>query len=279
MGDGVRQAETGTQLLSRVEGRPSLMEIEPLLFATEGCPSHGEIVEFYGSEGTGKTEMLCHLISRCILPKSDGGLQVEVIYIDTDYHFDMLRLVTILEHKLSQNTEEIVKQCLARFFLVYCNSSAQLLLTLYSLENMFCSHPSLCLLLIDSISSFYWIDRSNGGENIGKQERNLRKCAELLDKLLKEYKLVLFASTKAIMQKCTSDPGEGSSNSIKQNSSNLDYKPYLCRLWQQVTAHRILFSKESKNDHQIFHLTSCHLKSKNSIKRTFKITESGVQFL
>ncbi|KAM4704715.1 DNA repair protein XRCC2 [Rhinophrynus dorsalis] len=277
MCDGFRQAESGTQLLARLEGRASLKELEPRLFADEGCPVHGNMIEFHGSEGTGKTEMLCHLISRCILPKSEGGLEVEVVFIDTDYHFDLLRLVTILEHRLPQSTEEAIKQCLARLFLVYCNSSAQLLLTLYSLENMFCSHPSLCLLIIDSLSPFYWIDRNNGGENVMKQEANMRKFIELLSKLLKEYQLVLFASTQTIMQKSSYDAGEGSS---KQHSGpSTDYRPYLCKLWQQNTAHRILFSKEPRNNYQTFSIVSCNLKNKNTVRHFFKIAESGVQFL
>ncbi|XP_075067341.1 DNA repair protein XRCC2 [Mixophyes fleayi] len=280
MSGDFRKSESGTQLLARLEGRASLKELEPLLFACEDCPVHGDIIEFHGPEGTGKTEMFCHLISRCILPKSEGGLQVEVIYIDTDYHFDMLRLVTILEHRLSQNNEETVKQCLSRFFLVYCSSSVQLLLTLYSLENMFCSHPSLCLLIIDSLSSFYWIDRNNGGDSISKQESTIRKCIELLDKLIKEYKLVLFASTQTIMQKFHNGGNEASSHSSKQISSPVDFKPYLCKLWQHVTANRVFFSKETiqANNIQTFSITSCHLKSKNVIRRSFVIAESGVQF-
>ncbi|XP_063777938.1 DNA repair protein XRCC2 isoform X1 [Pseudophryne corroboree] len=281
MSDGLRKSESGTQLLARLEGRTSLKDLEPLLFASEDCPVHGDIIEFHGPEGTGKTEMFCHVISRCILPKSEGGLQVEVIYIDTDYHFDMLRLVTILEHRLSQSNEEMVKQCLSRFFLVYCSSSVQLLLTLYSLENMFCSHPSLCLLIIDSLSSFYWIDRNNGGESISKQESTIRKCIELLDKLVKEYKLVLFASTQTIMQKSYSGGGEAPSHSAKQTSPTVDFKPYLCKLWQHITVSRVFFSKETLqlNGVQTFSITSCHLKSNHVIRRSFKIAESGVQFI
>ncbi|MEE6467307.1 hypothetical protein FKM82_007201 [Ascaphus truei] len=225
--------------------------------------------------------MLCHLISRCILPKSEGGLQVEVIFIDTDYHFDMLRLVTILEHRLLQSTEDTVKQCLGRFFLVYCSNSVQLLLTLYSLENMFCSRPSLCLLILDSISSFYWIDRSNGGEIISKQEANLKKCTELLHKLLKEYQLVLFASTQTIMQKFSNDRSEGFSHSVKQSSASVEFKPYLCKSWQLMTTHRILFTKEpsSKSSDQTFYIMSCHLKNKSVVRRSFTIAEFGVRFL
>ncbi|XP_075684811.1 DNA repair protein XRCC2 [Rhinoderma darwinii] len=280
MTDDFRRAESGTQLLARLEGRASLKELEPLLFASGDCPLHGDIIEFHGAEGSGKTEMFCHLISRCILPVSEGGLQVEVVYIDTDYHFDMLRLVTILEHRLSQSDEETVKQCLSRFFLVYCSTSAQLLLTLYSLETMFCSRPSLCLLLIDSLSSFYWIDRNNGGETISRQESNIRKCVELLDKLIKEYKLVLFASTQTIMQKMYKDNSEAS-HSETPFSSIVDFKPYLCKLWQHVATNRIFFSKEQKQESKIktFSVTSCHLRSKNVIRRSFVITEAGAKFI
>ncbi|XP_056375577.1 DNA repair protein XRCC2 [Hyla sarda] len=280
MSDDYRRAESGTQLLARLEGRASLKDLEPLLFASGDCPLQGDIIEFHGPEGSGKTEMFCHLISRCILPASDGGLQVEVVYIDTDYHFDMLRLVTILEHRLSKSDEETVKQCLGRFFLVYCNSSVQLLLTLYSLENMFCSRPSLCLLIVDSLSSFYWIDRNNGGETISRQEFNIRKCIELLDKLTKEYKLVLFASTQTIMQKMYNGNSEAL-NSEKQTSPALDFKPYLCKLWQHVTTNRVFFSKEQKRESNssTFSVTSCHLKSKNVIRRSFVIGEAGAKFI
>ncbi|XP_053323204.1 DNA repair protein XRCC2 [Spea bombifrons] len=281
MSDGFRKAESGTQLLARLEGRSSLKELEPLLFADEGHPVHGDIIEFHGPEGTGKTEMFCHLISRCILPESEGGLQAEVVFIDTDHHFDILRLVTVLEHRLSQSNEETVKQCLARLYLLYCNSSVQLLLTLYSLENMFCSRPSLCLLIIDGLSAFYWIDRNNGGDSVWKQESNMKKCTELLDKLVKEYQLVLLASTQAIMQKSSGEGFEWFSSSSKPPSGPADYKPYLCKLWQNVTSHRIFFSKEPRTEggDQTFSIVSCNLKNKNVMRRLFTVAESGVRFV
>uniref|UniRef100_A0A8C8YUE3 X-ray repair cross complementing 2 n=1 Tax=Prolemur simus TaxID=1328070 RepID=A0A8C8YUE3_PROSS len=266
------------KLLARLEGRSSLKEIEPNLFADEDSPEHGYILEFHGPEGTGKTEMLYHLTARCILPKSEGGLEVEVLFIDTDYHFDMLRLVTILEHRLSQSSEEIIKHCLGRLFLVYCNSSTHLLLTLYSLETLFCSHPCLCLLILDSLSAFYWIDRVNGGESVNLQESTLKKCSQFLEKLVNEYRLVLVATTQTIMQK-TSDSPEGPSAYKRLCYVDVDYRPYLCKAWQQVVKHRIFFSKQddSKSSNQ-FSLVSRRLKSNSSKKHFFIIGESGVEF-
>jgi len=49
----------------------------------------------------GKTELLYHLLCRCILPVEAGGMGVEAVFLDTDYSLDMLRLVTILENRLA----------------------------------------------------------------------------------------------------------------------------------------------------------------------------------
>ncbi|KAM9186370.1 DNA repair protein XRCC2 isoform 2-T2 [Dugong dugon] len=238
-----------------------------------------DILEFHGPEGTGKTEMLYHLTARCILPKSEGGLEIEVLFIDTDHHFDMLRLVTILEHRLSQSSEEIIKSCLGRFFLVYCSSSSQLLLTLYSLESMFCSHPSLCLLILDSLSAFYWIDRANGGESVNLQESTLKKCSQFLERLVNVYRLVLFASTQSIMQK-PSNSTEGPSSAFRHPSNeDIDYRPYLCKAWQQMVKHRIFFSRQDDSEkNNKFSLVLRHLKSNNLKKHFFIIGESGVEF-
>ncbi|XP_006895245.1 PREDICTED: DNA repair protein XRCC2-like [Elephantulus edwardii] len=268
------------KLLARLEGRHSLKEIEPYLFADEESPVHGDILEFHGPEGTGKTEMLYHLTARCILPKSEDGLEIEVLFIDTDHHFDMLRLVTVLEHKLSQSSEETVKSCLGRLFLVCCNSSSQLLLTLYSLEAMFCSHPSLCLLILDSLSAFYWIDRANGGESVNLQESTLRKCSQFLERLVSEYRLILFASTQSIMQKSTNSTEGASASDFKcPGNDYIDYRPYLCKTWQQMVKHRFFFSKqEDSQGNNQFALVSRNLKSNRLKKHFFIIGESGIEF-
>lgn len=219
--------------------------------------------------------MLYHITARCILPKSEGGLQIEVLFIDTDYHFDMLRLVTVLEHRLSQSSEEAIKLCLGRFFLAYCSSSMQLLLTLHSLEPLFCSHPSLCLLIVDSLSAFYWTDRVSGGDSVALQESTLRKCSQLLERLVAEYRLLLFATTQSLMQK-TPDATAGSSK--QPCGGDLDYRAYLCRAWQRLVKHRVTFSREDESKGSRFALVSRHLKS-NSLKRhVFMIRESGVEF-
>uniref|UniRef100_A0A672K9X2 X-ray repair cross complementing 2 n=1 Tax=Sinocyclocheilus grahami TaxID=75366 RepID=A0A672K9X2_SINGR len=246
---------------------------------------NGDVVEFHGLEGTGKTETLYHLMSRCIMPVQSGGLEVAVVFIDTDYHFDMLRLVSVLEGRSENESEERVRLCLHRLSVVHCNCSVQLLLTLHYLENTFSSQLSLSLLVIDSISSFYWVDRFNGGESTVCQEAN---C--LLDRLRRNYGIVIFATTHVIMRNYGSDPGvsevPGSSSSSSRRWRSADRatdfdKPYLCKAWQRIVTHRMLFTKSpvSKDHKQIFS-TACTSITIKGVKRcSFHVMEDGVKFV
>lgn len=251
-------------------------------------------------EGAGKTETLYHLIIRCIMPVQNGGLEVGVVFIDTDYHFDMLRLVSALEGRLAEDLkesdgsenepEERVRSCLRRLSVVHCNSSVQLLLTLHYLENTFSSQPSVGLLVIDSISAFYWVDRFSGGESTVCQEANLRKCTELLDRLRRNYGIVVFATTHAIMRNYGSDPGVSdvpssslsSSHRWRSAESATDFdKPYLCRAWQRIVTHRMLFTKSPvSNDHKQVFSTACTSIMTKGVKRcSFHVMEEGIKFV
>lgn len=147
-----------------------------------------------------------------------------------------------------------MRACLGRLFVVLCSSSVQLLLTLHYLENTFCSRPALCLLVIDSISAFYWVDRSSGEESVAKQEAILRKCSEPLARLLRDYLIVVFATTHANIRNyghsdqadtaaMTPGPSEPSSSYSSwrrwssSHASDCD-KAYISRDWQRLVTHK-----------------------------------------
>uniref|UniRef100_A0A3B5B2B5 X-ray repair cross complementing 2 n=2 Tax=Stegastes partitus TaxID=144197 RepID=A0A3B5B2B5_9TELE len=287
--------ESGAQLFARLEGRRCLKDIEPHLFPEDGGPDHGEVVELCGTEGTGKTELLYHLLCRCVLPEAAGGLEVDVVFVDTDYSLDMLRLVSILDSRLSTalstssssagSEEAALRSCLSRLLVVHCSSSSQLLLTLHFLETSLSSRPSLALLLIDSISAFYWLDRCEGGASVAKQEEKLSKCAELLGRLLRDYRVTVFATCHAIRRSSSGPAPSGS---------------YLCRPWQRLVTHRLLCSRQDPAENmaaaargsreqrrrQVFIVrctssssssSSCSMKGFRS--SSFCVTDGGVEFI
>ncbi|KAM7389982.1 hypothetical protein PAMA_008251 [Pampus argenteus] len=290
--------ESGAQLFARLEAHCCLKDVEPRLFPEDGGPNHGEVVELYGTEGTGKTEMLYHLLCRCVLPVVAGGLEVDVVFVDTDYSLDMLRLVSILDSRLNAalstsshymaSDETTLHLCLARLLVIHCSSSSQLLLTLHFLETSLSSRPSLALLLIDSISAFFWLDRCKGGASIAKQEEKLSKCAELLGRLLRDYRITVFATCHAIRR---SYSGPTSSSSSLLESDRL----YLCRPWQSLVTHRLLCSRQEAPNNmavaaggskeqkrrQVFtvHCTSSSSRTKAYRSCSFCVTDGGVEFL
>uniref|UniRef100_A0A665U1S3 RecA family profile 1 domain-containing protein n=1 Tax=Echeneis naucrates TaxID=173247 RepID=A0A665U1S3_ECHNA len=272
------------QLFARLEARRCLKDIEPRLFPEDGGPDHGDLS---GPFPVSKTELLYHLLCRCVLPNAAGGLEVDVVFVDTDYSLDMLRLVSILESRL--NTEEaVLRSCLSRLLVVHCSSSSQLLLTLHFLETSLSSRPSLGLLLIDSISAFYWLDRCEGGASLTKQEEKLSKCSELLDRLLRDYRITVFATCHAIRRSLT---GRSSSSCPESD------RPYLCRPWQRLVTHRLLCSRQEAENNMAptsggnkerkrRHVFTVHCTSSTSSSRTkayrsssFYVTDGGVEFI
>ncbi|XP_078659225.1 DNA repair protein XRCC2-like [Branchiostoma floridae x Branchiostoma belcheri] len=244
--------ESGAQLLARLGSRPSLAQLETSLFSADAGPKPGDAVEFYGPEGTAKTEMLLHLTARCILPTSLGGLEAGVVFIDTDFHFDILRLVTILEGRLDTTDEDRVKDCLRRLYIVRCNSSEQLVITLHSLEHILASTPEVALLVVDSISAFYWLDRSTD-DSISGQELNQRRCVDVLSRYLADYGIVLIATKQAIFGQKSRKSQQKEDTTLspkveKTKVENVEHYEYMCHAWQNMIKYRYVFSRAAKQD-------------------------------
>ncbi|XP_061569679.1 DNA repair protein XRCC2 isoform X3 [Cololabis saira] len=226
---------------------------------------------------SGKTELLYHLLSRCVLPEAAGGLEVDVVFVDTDYSLDMLRLVSVLDSRLNAGVstgsdEAALRSCLSRLLVVHCSSSSQLLLTLHFLESTMSSRPRLALLLLDSISAFYWPDRCEGGASMARREEKLAKCAELLGRMLRDYRFTIFATCHAIRRSSSAEP----------SSSSTD-RPYLCRPWQRLVTHRLLCSRQEAGTggerRQVFTAHCTSSRTRTSGTSSFWVTDGGVEFL
>jgi len=288
----------------RLGGNHTLDGLDTNLFGDipEGIQP-GNVVEFSGQEGSGKTEMLLHLIANCILPKSWkdlklNGKSVGVVYVDTDYHFQLLRLVTIMEHRIlnaikdvqtgsflennrsnhldnihaSDSThypekysdyEDFIKSCLGRLFIAHCNSSIQLLATVLSLENLLAAKPEVGVFMIDSLSAFYWLDRCNGGENSSHQEHNQRKIVDIIRKYAQQYHLVLISTKQAIF---------GSSDKNAHGG-------HLCQAWQRLVNYQFEFDRNRVQNgvNLIYSVCRTYQQSKKHLR--FYIKENGIEFV
>lgn len=95
------RAESGLQLLARLVNRPDVSHIEPELFSNSDLKPR-DVIELRGGPGSGKTLMVTHLLAKCILSREYGGTGAGAILINTDHHFQLTRLVAILEQLLKK---------------------------------------------------------------------------------------------------------------------------------------------------------------------------------
>lgn len=258
-------------------------------------------MEFSGPEGSGKTEMLLHLIANCILPKSWkdlklNGRSVGVVFVDTDYHFQLLRLVAVMEHRILNaikeaqdgttplvdnrtthfdsnyerprlcypekycDYENFIKICLSQLFIVHCNSSIQLLATVLSLENLLAAKPEVGVFVIDSLSAFYWTDRFSGGESPSLQEENLRKVVNVIARYARQYHVVLIATKQLIF------------GAVEKTIC----REYLCHTWQKLVNFRYEFERKSIKMDLIYSVCRTYPSSNKSLQ--FYIKENGIEF-
>ncbi|KAJ9582041.1 hypothetical protein L9F63_003624 [Diploptera punctata] len=199
------KAESGLQLLARLSSRPDIHGLDEKLFS--GGLHFGDVVEITGDIGSGKTLLITQLLAKCLLPKSMfeidiGGLGAGAIIINSDHHFQLLKLVSIMESTFEENQqldsstiEKIIKTALANLIVLNCYDRVQLLVTFHSLDNILSSNKNISLIVVDSLSAFYWQDIVISG--IHKMDFYLKKTLKTLQSCIQEHKIVIIYTKQA----------------------------------------------------------------------------------
>lgn len=250
--------------------------------------------------------MLVHLICRCILPEYWNKIPLNghgagVIFIDTDFKFSIIHLVNVIEKYIyeraknfsddalvnSENIESFIRDCLKKLHIIRCSNSDQLIASLNNLENLICQETSVSVIMIDSISAFYWIDKCFSGDSVQAQETGMRYVTEILTKLVNTYSLILFATKSAVYKKKglgDNFEGEGNFHSDSKQQKQLInedleslHAEFMCKPWQRFVSHRLVLVKELQDENQQHSFIiggDCVQGNKR-----FLVTEAGIQFL
>ena len=303
----------------------------------------GDVVEFYGDEGTGKTQVLLHLIANCILPKywkccKLDGRNAKVAFIDTEYKFPLWRLVSILENRIHeykkdfsvqkdpekvtdyelkqtkscigsgtekpsiplrdnelnyyirdqdqsslQELNDFVKLCLSNLYILKCSTSSELAVTLNALDSLLHANSDLCVLMIDSISAFYWLDRTMGGESRRQQETSQRAIVRALQKLKENYHVVTIATKSCIFEakkqrSHEDDESTSDSKRLRRYDTSGFHQEFMSSDWQKFIKYRYVFQKHrTENGDYLYSATLINPLREGLVK--FRIKESGIQFL
>ncbi|RPD64906.1 hypothetical protein L227DRAFT_650053 [Lentinus tigrinus ALCF2SS1-6] len=143
--------------------------------------NQGDVLEIQGPATSGKTHLLYHLLVTCLMPRSYNGKELggwgkAAVFFDTDDKLNISRLYTLLLSRMrrligseditdaSVPLEDVASQRLENLHIFRPTSSVQLAINLLHLPKYHATEPRLRdkeigLLVIDSLSAFYWRDR------------------------------------------------------------------------------------------------------------------------
>ncbi|KYQ90131.1 AAA ATPase domain-containing protein [Tieghemostelium lacteum] len=226
---------------------------------------NGGVIEIYGSSGSGKSETVLQILIHSILPFDMGGSEIGVIFFDNDYKFDIFRLKDLMYKKYKQhfqnnnnnnnnnNSEgncdddkefnEFFKKCIGRLHLLRCKDSFQFLVTLKSTSQLIKNianhsdetNKEVYLMIIDSISAFYWLDQKGEALNV----RPNLIWIDCIRKLISEFSLLVIATKQAIF---SSSSQQQQQNTHHHNNQNIPpatpHKEFLGNEWSKLVKYR-----------------------------------------
>jgi len=257
----------------------------------------GQVLEIYGRSGSAKTEILYHTVLRCALPSSYlsvnlSGHQSIAIVIDLDFRFNIIRFVQLLEQRVHQLLfdqrspsgdsvphdpvaffaspafQQLQEAVLERVIVITCPTLCQFLVALKEVEQICLSHsmttaapslaPTVKLLCIDSISSFYFQLRAEGRLSL------YDSVSAQLKTVLDRFKLVLVCTKQVLFQ-----------GQVTDMQTSLQHKEYLGKRWSQLVTFRLavrcnLSGKGSGDEKDI----SAHDNSSSSSSGTHPSSET-----
>jgi len=270
--------ETALSLLKRARVHPFFSGVKLFELEVPAGLRTGEVIELYGASGVGKSELLLQVISSCILPRqwndfTIGGHESGLLYFDNDYHFCMIRLVSILESRIkntlasssppktmpANDIQQLILSSLTRFHLFRCKDSLQFIVTLHSLPTLLESEHNVKVLIIDSISSYYWLHKHEDRAGALHQQQ----ICSLIKKLTSDHNLIVFGTKWVLFAKQMDGDGFPS------------HKEYL-HSWNSLVKYRVLLTPSNDADAPL--MAKISPSSSNKVYK-YSILESGICFV
>lgn len=144
---------------------------------------------------------------------SIGGLEVGVVFLSSDHLFSPLFLAAQLEKRLkriirqqpklesgtgSPLVKEITKDSLKRLSIYEHFSKTEMLYNFCSVKTFILSHPQTSVVIIDSLSAYYWEDRLSGV--VQSMEKYCQNLLNILVEKLKQTNITVFYTIQQFLR-------------------------------------------------------------------------------
>ncbi len=245
--------ETADQILKRRQGISKITtgskELDTLL---DGGIETMSITEAYGRFSSGKSQLAFQLAVNVQMPKKDGGLEGNCMFIDTESTFRPERIKQMAEAKGMDADQTLKNVFVAKTF----NAEHQMLLI--EKANEMVEKNNVKLIIIDSLTSRFRAEFIGRGTLADRQQR-LNKHLHTLQKLADTYNIPIFVTNQVMSNPAImfGDPTQPVGGNILAHHATY-----------------ILYFRKSKEDKRIAKLVdSPHLPEGECI---FKVTEKGI---
>jgi RAD51-like protein 2 len=266
------------EMLKQVRKRPGIItfspEIDKQLFSGSGGVPIGQMTEFCGAPGLGKTQICMQLACNVTIPKQYGGVEGECIYIDTEGSFMVDRvhqIATALECHLRKNSGSgrghvpRVSDVLSKIYCFRVHDVTEQLATLKILPEFILAHPNVKLIVLDSVAFHFRHDFTD----MAKRSRALSQLAQDLNKMASDYQLSVVVTNHVTTRMGGSGGGGGggssssSSSSSSSNNGNAAYlAPALGESWSHAATNRVeLFWNQTQRTARLTKSPSLSLRS------------------
>ncbi|XP_059074321.1 DNA repair protein RAD51 homolog 2 isoform X2 [Cryptomeria japonica] len=145
----------------------------------------GAVTEVVAPAGSGKTQFCLMLSVLAALPESHGGLNGNVVYIDTEHKFNSGRMIEIAKSRFPDifHKEGMLRDLAARVLVLQISSLTELAESLRQLEASVTQH-CIKLVIIDSMAALVSSEQgqeqtSSKHDTIGSQASFLKALAEV----------------------------------------------------------------------------------------------------
>ncbi|CAH2233924.1 jg14682 [Pararge aegeria aegeria] len=190
--------ESGIQMLARLTRKPGIDKFYASLFGNG--PKHGDFIEF-NSEGN-TIYLLTELICEALMLQKLNGPEAGILIFSTDGNFNFGAIINVLRNKIIKfinnasiyNTNDIdalLKSSLKNLYILEIFDSTQFHITIQNMENLLSKHPNISLVVFHTLTAFYWSEQDF---KITKMDSYLRKLLSVIQKIIKDHKIVVMYS-------------------------------------------------------------------------------------
>jgi len=211
------------------------------------------ITEAYGAYGSGKTQIGFQLAVNTQLPKDKGGLDGNVLWIDSEQTFRPERIVQIAKG-LGLDPEKVLKNVfVARAY----NSEHQMFLIEKAPETI--EQKNIKLIVIDSLTSHFRADFVGRGELAGRQQK-LNRHLHQLQRLADAFNLAVYVTNQVMARPdiLFGDPTVPVGGHVLGHMAT--YRMYLRRGKEGMRISRLVDSPGMPEGEAIFKITETGIK-------------------